>query len=139
MGHGLHWRLAVVGALDRGNDLLFGTRQVEREVLEDALVADLHIALRVLDEGVPTRGVRIALQRVGQGSTQVGRIGRAVHQGPDLRIEAGFYLRNWQSASIDHFMRAVDGYVRWYNESRIKMFLGAISPVEYRESLGTCA
>lgn len=28
------------------------------------------------------------------------------------------------------------GYVRWYNERRIKGSLGYLSPIEYRESLG---
>ncbi|MCE2989666.1 MAG: IS3 family transposase, partial [Burkholderiales bacterium] len=33
-------------------------------------------------------------------------------------------------------METVDAYIRWYNEKRIKMSLGARSPVQYRESLG---
>jgi transposase InsO family protein/transposase-like protein len=47
-----------------------------------------------------------------------------------------FYLQNWQGASIEHFMQAVDSYIRWYNEKRIKISLGSLSPVEYRMSLG---
>ncbi|MBE5942476.1 MAG: hypothetical protein E7264_08070, partial [Lachnospiraceae bacterium] len=27
-------------------------------------------------------------------------------------------------------------YMRWYNEERIKMSLGGMSPLEYRRSLG---
>ncbi|MBC3809790.1 IS3 family transposase, partial [Undibacterium seohonense] len=27
-------------------------------------------------------------------------------------------------------------YIRWYNEKRIKMSLGYLSPIEYRERLG---
>ncbi|RCV87600.1 IS3 family transposase, partial [Billgrantia montanilacus] len=30
-------------------------------------------------------------------------------------------------------------YIRWYNEKRIKMSLGALSPLEYRKSLGIAA
>jgi transposase InsO family protein len=28
------------------------------------------------------------------------------------------------------------GHIRWYNEKRIKISLGSLSPVEYRKSLG---
>jgi putative transposase len=52
-----------------------------------------------------------------------------------LKIEL-FYARNWQGVTIEHFMETVDAYIRWYNEKRIKMSLGARSPVQYRESLG---
>ncbi|MEI6722219.1 MAG: IS3 family transposase, partial [Betaproteobacteria bacterium] len=31
------------------------------------------------------------------------------------------------------------GYIRWYNEKRIKISLGSLSPIEYRESLGLTA
>lgn len=50
-----------------------------------------------------------------------------------------FYPRNWQHASIEQFIHAVDSYIRWYNHSRIKISLGALSPVEYRRSLGMSA
>ncbi|MBD1602500.1 IS3 family transposase, partial [Pseudomonas typographi] len=50
-----------------------------------------------------------------------------------------FYPRNWQSTSIEQFIQALDSYIRWYNEKRIKISLGALSPVEYRESLGFAA
>ena len=30
----------------------------------------------------------------------------------------------------------LDAYVRWYNEKRIKLSLGSLSPLEYRQSLG---
>jgi hypothetical protein len=33
-------------------------------------------------------------------------------------------------------LAVVDSYIRWYNEKRIKISLGSLSPVEYRESLG---
>ena len=50
-----------------------------------------------------------------------------------------FYRQNWQGTSIEHFMQAIDSYIRWYNEKRIKISLGSLSPVEYRLSLGIAA
>ena len=47
-----------------------------------------------------------------------------------------FYSRNWQSTTIEQFIDALDAYIRWYNEKRIKVSLGSLSPVEYRKSLG---
>ncbi len=47
-----------------------------------------------------------------------------------------FYPRNWQSTTIEQFIEALDAYIRWYNEKRIKISLGSRSPVEYRKSLG---
>ena len=50
-----------------------------------------------------------------------------------------FYQRNWQATTIEQFIQAVDSYIRWYNEKRIKICLGSHSPLEYRESLGLTA
>ncbi len=50
-----------------------------------------------------------------------------------------FYPRNWQDHTVDQFIRIVDSYIRWYNEKRIKISLGSLSPLEYRESLGLSA
>jgi len=47
-----------------------------------------------------------------------------------------FYSQNWQSTTIEQFIQALNSYIRWYNEKRIKISLGALSPVEYRRSLG---
>lgn len=47
-----------------------------------------------------------------------------------------FYPRDWKSSTIEQFVEAVDSYIRWYNEKRIKISLGALSPLEYRQSLG---
>lgn len=33
-------------------------------------------------------------------------------------------------------MQRIDGYIRWYNERRIKQSLGDRSPLEYRQALG---
>jgi len=50
-----------------------------------------------------------------------------------------FYPRNWQCATIEQFIHAADLYIRWYIHSRIKISLGALSPVDYRRSLGISA
>lgn len=50
-----------------------------------------------------------------------------------------FHPGNWQSTSIEQFTQTRDSYIRWYNEKRIKISLGALSPVEYRKSLGIFA
>lgn len=50
-----------------------------------------------------------------------------------------FYPRDWNGTTIDQFIEAVDSYIRWYNEKRIKISLGSLSPIEYRASLGLAA
>lgn len=47
-----------------------------------------------------------------------------------------FYPRQWAGVNMEQFTAELDEYVRWYNETRIKMSLGGISPIEYRHSLG---
>ncbi len=47
-----------------------------------------------------------------------------------------FYSRDWKSTTLEQFIKEVDRYIRWYNEKRIKISLGARSPIEYRNSLG---
>lgn len=36
-------------------------------------------------------------------------------------------------------MQVVDFYIRWYTEKRIKVPLGSLNPLQYRESLGLIA
>lgn len=50
-----------------------------------------------------------------------------------------FYPRNWQTTTIEQFIQIVDSYIHWYNKKRIKISLGSLSPLEYRESLGLTA
>ena len=50
-----------------------------------------------------------------------------------------FYPRDWKATTIAQFIEVVDDYMRWYNEKRIKISLGALSPIEYRESSGLTA
>ena len=49
------------------------------------------------------------------------------------------YPRDWKGTTIEQFIEVVDSYIRWYNEKRIKLSLGSLSPVEYRVSLGLAA
>lgn len=46
-----------------------------------------------------------------------------------------FYPHDWRTFTVAQFIDAVDAYIRWYNETRIKMSLGGRSPIEYRKSL----
>ena len=50
-----------------------------------------------------------------------------------------FYNRSWAGVSIEEFIDILDGYLHWYNEIRIKISLGAMSPLEYRRSLDSVA
>lgn len=50
-----------------------------------------------------------------------------------------FYCRSWNDISIQEFAEILDSYIRWYSATRIKMSLGAMSPLEYRRSLGLIA
>lgn len=55
-----------------------------------------------------------------------------------LKVEL-FYGRCWSGWSVDDFMDAVDRYIHWYNERRIKESLGGMSPLQYRRSLNLAA
>ncbi|WP_152530726.1 IS3 family transposase [Paraburkholderia dilworthii] len=50
-----------------------------------------------------------------------------------------FYPRDWRASTVDEFIEALDSYIRWYNATRIKVSLGSLSPIEYRQSLGIAA
>jgi len=47
-----------------------------------------------------------------------------------------FYNRSWVGVSITKFMNCLDDYLHWYNNGRIKLSLGGMSPMEYRRNLG---
>ena len=47
-----------------------------------------------------------------------------------------FYGRSWLGVSVDAFIAELDDYLHWYNEDRIKLSLGAMSPRDYRQKLG---
>ena len=50
-----------------------------------------------------------------------------------------FHDRSWHDVTVEKFMNLVDQYIRWYNQKRIKLSLGGLSPVEYRQSVSTAA
>ena len=50
-----------------------------------------------------------------------------------------FYNRDWTGVSIQEFIDILNEYLAWYNEKRIKISLGNMSPLEYRMSLGLAA
>ena len=50
-----------------------------------------------------------------------------------------FYNCSWHSVSIEAFMDHLYSYLCWYNEERIKISLGGLSPVRYRKQLGLAA
>lgn len=47
-----------------------------------------------------------------------------------------FYGKSWDGVSIEDFVEQLNNYMKWYNEKRIKLSLGGMSPVEYRRSIG---
>lgn len=50
-----------------------------------------------------------------------------------------FYNKNFTGVSIQEFIDILNNYLIWYNEKRIKISLGNMSPREYRQSLGLAA
>lgn len=50
-----------------------------------------------------------------------------------------FYNMTWSGVSIDGFIDILDKYLYWYNEKRIKISLGAMSPLEYTRKLDLAA
>lgn len=47
-----------------------------------------------------------------------------------------FYGISWAGVTVETFMQRINTYMEWYRKERIKMSLGAMSPIEYRKSLG---
>ncbi len=50
-----------------------------------------------------------------------------------------YYNRSWNRTSMQEFIQVVDEYINWYNQKRIKLSLGGLSPAEYRQSLWVAA
>ncbi|MFL2075547.1 IS3 family transposase, partial [Marinilactibacillus psychrotolerans] len=50
-----------------------------------------------------------------------------------------FYGFKWDNISIDAFIELLDDYLHWYNNKRIKLSLGGLSPIDYRKKLGLIA
>lgn len=49
------------------------------------------------------------------------------------------YPPDWKGAIIEQSIEVVDNYIRCYNEKRIKIPFGSLSPIECRVSLGLAA
>lgn len=47
-----------------------------------------------------------------------------------------YYDRGWEKQPAADLMSALDDYLHWYKEDRIKMSLGVKSPIQYRLGLG---
>nr|WP_097436351.1 IS3 family transposase [Escherichia coli] len=47
-----------------------------------------------------------------------------------------YHGRKWSGITPEKFMQQVDTYIRWYNERRIKLSPGAVSPKMYRQQCG---
>jgi len=50
-----------------------------------------------------------------------------------------FYGLLWMDVPIEAFIQIIDDYMVWYREKRIKISLGGMSPLEYRQNLGLSA
>ena len=50
-----------------------------------------------------------------------------------------YYNRTSSNTTLLDFMQQLDSYTQWYNQHRIKLSLGGISPAEYRRKLGIAA
>ncbi|MGR8928726.1 MULTISPECIES: IS3 family transposase [Rhizobium] len=50
-----------------------------------------------------------------------------------------YYNRTWINTTLHDFMQQLNSYIRWYNQHRIKISLGGVSPTEYRRNLGIAA
>jgi transposase InsO family protein/transposase-like protein len=51
-----------------------------------------------------------------------------------LKVEM-YYGAGWEKRTIAELEQAVDVYLHWYNEERIKMSLSGLSPLQYRRKL----
>ena len=60
--------------------------------------------------------VGVGMIREGDNAACEGFFGR-------LKTEM-FYQGDWLSTTIEKFIQALDSYIRWYNEKRIKLSLG---------------
>jgi len=50
-----------------------------------------------------------------------------------------FYNRSWDGITINEFIEILDQYIHWYAESRIKVSLGGVSPMQFRRAQGLAA
>jgi transposase InsO family protein/transposase-like protein len=55
-----------------------------------------------------------------------------------LKVEM-YFGEDWDKRTLAELRKAVDEYLHWYNEERIKVSLGGLSPLQYRRKLGYAA
>lgn len=55
-----------------------------------------------------------------------------------LKVEM-YFGEGWDKRTLAELREAVDEYLHWYNEERIKVSLGGLSPLQYRRKLGYAA
>ena len=49
------------------------------------------------------------------------------------------WSKKMSASPFEEFIRILDEYIHWYAEKRIKLSLGGMSPIQYRQSLGLLA
>jgi transposase InsO family protein len=50
-----------------------------------------------------------------------------------------YFGEGWEKRMLAGLREAVDVYLHWYNEDRIKVSLGGLSSLQYRRQLGLTA
>lgn len=55
-----------------------------------------------------------------------------------LKVEM-YFGEGWEKRTLAELREAVDEYLHWYNEERIKISLGGLSPLQYRRKMGYAA
>ena len=80
----------------------------------------------------PDRRRKAGSLNVTQGVLAGQRCMRGLLRSAEDRV---FFTREWLSTTIEEFVTALDAYIRWYNDGRIKNSLGFRSPAEHRRIL----
>ncbi len=76
------------------------------------------------------------MRRLGLRGVKRGKVVRTTISDSKAPCPLDKVSRNWLSTTIEEFVAALDAYIHWYNEARIKMALGFLCPTEHRRSLG---
>lgn len=50
-----------------------------------------------------------------------------------------YYGESWIDVSVGDFVEQLDEYLEWYNHKRIKLSLGGVSMMKYRQSMNFVA
>mgnify|MGYP005756198773 CR=1 FL=1 len=49
-----------------------------------------------------------------------------------------FYGRSWQGVTLEKFIQQIESYMVWYRDTQIKLYLGGLSPAEFKAKMGVC-